>query len=305
MTVLKGIIPPIITPMNEDESINEPELRRQVNRLIEAGVHGLFPFGTNGEGYILTEKEKERVLSIVIEETDGRVPVYAGSGCIGTKDTIRMCRMAESLGADVLSVITPWFAKASDEEDVYKRQDGRRDRTRGILLESGEHGQRSIFWLYRQGKHGETPVSYTHLWDEVPSCFYGTWKDPLWRGLHLRRLKAMARKQNYHSSVVLCSVFNESWGILGDHERSPWDNDEAQNWIRTSAQTYRRLAPGILVVDNSGYGKTGETDILDYHSYPTEFADAMDFFERLDKQNYPGSAFNCYNEENRQLMRCV
>ena len=37
MTVLKGIIPPIITPMNEDESINEPELRRQVNRLIEAG----------------------------------------------------------------------------------------------------------------------------------------------------------------------------------------------------------------------------------------------------------------------------
>ena len=45
MTVLKGIIPPIIiTPMNEDESINEPELRRQVNRLIEAGVHGLFPF---------------------------------------------------------------------------------------------------------------------------------------------------------------------------------------------------------------------------------------------------------------------
>lgn len=78
MTVLKGIIPPIITPMNEDESINEPELRRQVNRLIEAGVHGLFPFGTNGEGYILTEKEKERVLSVVIEETDGRVPVYAG-----------------------------------------------------------------------------------------------------------------------------------------------------------------------------------------------------------------------------------
>ena len=83
MTVLKGIIPPIITPMNEDESINEPELRRQVNRLIEAGVHGLFPFGTNGEGYILTEKEKERVLSVVIEETDGRVPVYAGTGCAG------------------------------------------------------------------------------------------------------------------------------------------------------------------------------------------------------------------------------
>lgn len=116
MTVIRGIIPPIITPMNEDESLNEAGLRSQVNRLIEAGVHGLFPFGTNGEGYILSEKEKETVLSVVIDEVRGRVPVYAGSGCVGTKDTIRMSRMVESLGADVLSVITPWFAKASDEE---------------------------------------------------------------------------------------------------------------------------------------------------------------------------------------------
>lgn len=116
MTVLKGIIPPIITPMNEDESINAGELRNQVNRLIGAGVHGLFPFGTNGESYILNEQEKEQVLSVVVEENAGRVPVYAGTGCVGTKDTIRMSQMAESLGADVLSVITPWFAKASDEE---------------------------------------------------------------------------------------------------------------------------------------------------------------------------------------------
>ena len=116
MTVIKGIITPMITPMNEDESINEAELRRQVNRLIDAGVHGLFPFGTNGEGYILSEAEKEQVLAAVIDEAGGRVPVYAGSGCIGTKDTVRMSRMAEALGADVISVITPWFAKASDDE---------------------------------------------------------------------------------------------------------------------------------------------------------------------------------------------
>lgn len=116
MTALRGIIPPIITPMNEDESINESELRNQVNRLIQAGVHGLFPFGTNGESYILSEKEKERILAVVVEENAGRVPVYAGSGCIGTKDTIRMSQTAQSLGADVLSIITPWFAKASEEE---------------------------------------------------------------------------------------------------------------------------------------------------------------------------------------------
>ena len=113
---IKGIIPPIVTPMNEDESVNEKELRNQVNRQIKGGIHGLFPFGTNGEGYILNEKEKEEVLSIVIDETKGRVPVYAGTGCISTKDTIRQSQMAESLGADVLSIITPSFAAASQNE---------------------------------------------------------------------------------------------------------------------------------------------------------------------------------------------
>lgn len=114
--MIKGIIPPIITPMKVDETVNEQELRNQVNRLIEAGVHGLFAFGTNGEGYILSDKEKEKVLSVVIEEAAGRVPIYAGTGCVSTKETIEMSKLAQRLGADVLSIITPWFAKASQEE---------------------------------------------------------------------------------------------------------------------------------------------------------------------------------------------
>lgn len=113
---IKGIIPPIITPMNADESINEEELRRQVNRLIDAGVHGLFPFGTNGEGCILSAEEKEQVLRIVVDETKGRVPVYAGTGCVSTAETIKQSLMAKEVGADVLSIITPSFAAASQEE---------------------------------------------------------------------------------------------------------------------------------------------------------------------------------------------
>ena len=116
MAQLKGIVVPIITPMNEDETINEQELRSQVNRMIENGIHGIFPFGTNGEGYILDEKEKEQVLSLVIDEVKGRVPVYAGTGCISTRDTIRQSLMGKSLGADVLSIITPSFAAASQNE---------------------------------------------------------------------------------------------------------------------------------------------------------------------------------------------
>ena len=113
---IKGIIPPILTPMNEDESINEKELRHQVNRMIEAGVHGIFAFGTNGESYALTPDEKVRVLEIVVEETKHRVPVYAGTGCVTTAETVKMSKKAEEIGADVLSIIVPWFAAASQDE---------------------------------------------------------------------------------------------------------------------------------------------------------------------------------------------
>lgn len=114
---IRGIITPIITPMNpEDESVNIPELRNQIERQIAGGVHGIFCFGTNGEGYILTMKEKEAVLEAAIDQVKGRVPVYAGTGCISTRDTIYMSRRAQEMGADVLSIITPSFAVASQKE---------------------------------------------------------------------------------------------------------------------------------------------------------------------------------------------
>ena len=113
---IKGIIVPILTPMHEDESVNEKELRNQVNRLLAGGVHGIFALGTNGEAYILRESEKERVMSVVAEEAGGRVPVYAGTGCVGTADTIRLSKKARALGVDALSIITPSFAQASQQE---------------------------------------------------------------------------------------------------------------------------------------------------------------------------------------------
>ena len=113
---IKGIITPIITPMNPDESVNLPELRNQIERQIAGGVHGIFCLGTNGEGYILSTQEKEEILEATIDQVKGRVPVYAGTGCISTRDTIYMSRRAQELGADVLSIITPSFAAASQKE---------------------------------------------------------------------------------------------------------------------------------------------------------------------------------------------
>lgn len=113
---IHGIITAMLTPMNGDESINYRELGNQVRRQINAGVHGLFCLGTNGEGYILSEKEKLEVARTVIDENSGRLPVYAGTGCTGTKETIELSKKVRALGADVLSIVTPYFAATSQNE---------------------------------------------------------------------------------------------------------------------------------------------------------------------------------------------
>ena len=101
MKEIKGIIVPILTPMHEDETVNYEELVNQIERLIAAGVHGIFVFGTNGEGYILDEEEKAEIIRVAVKAVNGRVPVYAGTGCVSTRDTIRMSRKAKELGAEV------------------------------------------------------------------------------------------------------------------------------------------------------------------------------------------------------------
>ncbi|AEB06448.1 dihydrodipicolinate synthase [Coriobacterium glomerans PW2] len=116
MPELKGIIVPLVTPFHEDESVNVEELRHQAERQVNAGIHAIFCFGTNGEGYILSGAEKKLILENVIDQVAGRVPVYAGTGCISTRETIEQSKMAEAAGADVLSIITPSFAAASQIE---------------------------------------------------------------------------------------------------------------------------------------------------------------------------------------------
>jgi hypothetical protein len=141
------------------------------------------------------------------------------------------------------------------------------------------------------------------VWDELPVNFHARSDNPAWRGMYFRQLHAMSRKHNYHPSVVMFSAFNESWGITGDHERSPWESLEGQEMIRLAAMEYKMLNRGALVVDNSGYGKTEQTDIIDYHSYPVGYAQAKKSWGLLAKLNYPGSAFNFYSSANNTLMR--
>ncbi len=119
---IKGIIPALVTPMNDDESLNEKGLKLIIDYVIRGGVHGIFVCGSQGESFSLTIDEKKRLIASSIEASAGRVPVYAGTGTITTNEAVLLTKMARELGADAVSVTTPYFIKPSQNEliDYYK-----------------------------------------------------------------------------------------------------------------------------------------------------------------------------------------
>ena len=117
---LEGIITPIVTPFHRDEeqSINYEATKQLIDHLIAKGVKGIFILGSNGEFHVIDEAEKIEFAEKVIGMVDHRVPVYVGTGACSTKETIRLSKKMEELGADALSVITPYFLTPTEEELV-------------------------------------------------------------------------------------------------------------------------------------------------------------------------------------------
>lgn len=112
----RGIIPPIITPFTSEGKFNEPVFRQIINYLIEEGVHGIFPLGTTGEFYAFTNEEAKHILKVAVEEAAGRVVVYAGANHITTRGAIELVKIAEEVGVDAVSVLTPMFISQSQQE---------------------------------------------------------------------------------------------------------------------------------------------------------------------------------------------
>lgn len=117
--VIKGVIPPIVTPLTADYKLNEKVLRQMVNHFIVNGLHGLFPAGTTGEFYGLENDEYKSLLEITIDEAKGRVPVYGGVNHITTKGAVKLAQIAQEAGVDCLSILTPMFISPT-EEDIYR-----------------------------------------------------------------------------------------------------------------------------------------------------------------------------------------
>ncbi len=113
---IKGIVVPILTPVDPDESVDEEALRKQVDYVIAHGVHGILAFGSNGEFYMFDPSEMEFSLHVILDQTAHRVPVYFGMGAISTKKCVALAKMAQQAGVDGISVLQPMFLKPTEDE---------------------------------------------------------------------------------------------------------------------------------------------------------------------------------------------
>jgi 4-hydroxy-tetrahydrodipicolinate synthase len=114
-TPFTGVGTALITPFTSDGSLDETAVTRLARRQIDAGVHFVCPVGTTGESPTLTHREKLRVVELVVQAAEGRVPVLAGAGGYDTREAIELGRDMERVGADGLLSVTPYYNKPTQE----------------------------------------------------------------------------------------------------------------------------------------------------------------------------------------------
>src|SRR4051812_15384793 len=112
---LQGVFTPNLVPLDERGRVDEAELRRYVDWLIDRGVHGLYPNGSTGEFTRFTPEERKRIIKIVCEQTRGRVPILAGAAEANTRETIKACELYHGYGARAVAIVSPFYYKLSPE----------------------------------------------------------------------------------------------------------------------------------------------------------------------------------------------
>lgn len=112
--MFEGSIVAIVTPLKNGE-VDETTLRNLVEFQISNGTEGIVPCGTTGESATLTYDEHCKVIDIVIDQVNGRVPVIAGAGSNSTHETIFLTKHAKEAGADAALVITPYYNKPTQK----------------------------------------------------------------------------------------------------------------------------------------------------------------------------------------------
>jgi 4-hydroxy-tetrahydrodipicolinate synthase len=114
--LLRGIVPAVITPFKENESIDYSAWQNVLESMIASGVHGLFVIGGQGEFFTLSEEERTVAARFCAQTAGRRVPLFANVGSVTTAETLRLAQRAEADGVDAVVVITPYYLKPSTDE---------------------------------------------------------------------------------------------------------------------------------------------------------------------------------------------
>ena len=112
-SALGGVLVALATPFAVDGSVDESRLRELVDRTIDGGVHGVVACGSTGEFSALTGEERRLVVETVVDQAAHRVPVIAQTGSTSTAEAIALSRHAQSVGADVVMPVAPYYEPLS------------------------------------------------------------------------------------------------------------------------------------------------------------------------------------------------
>lgn len=115
-----GVIPPIITPIDEHEKVDEKGLRLLIDHCIEHGIHGIFVCGSNGECMSLTQEQRDRAIKIALDECAGRVPVIAGCMDSSTQRVIENIKRLEDMGGRTAVVTPVFYARHATQEETVR-----------------------------------------------------------------------------------------------------------------------------------------------------------------------------------------
>jgi 4-hydroxy-tetrahydrodipicolinate synthase len=113
---IRGVVPPLVTPVDGEDRVQEPAFRRILKHVLDGGVHGVFALGSTGEFFGLDDDQQKRAIEIAVDEVAGRVPVFAGVGAVTTRECVRAARRAEAAGAQAITVLPPPLLTPTEDE---------------------------------------------------------------------------------------------------------------------------------------------------------------------------------------------
>jgi 4-hydroxy-tetrahydrodipicolinate synthase len=111
-----GVIAAVPTFFHKNEELDPDALRNHLDFLVGSGIHGICVLGSTGEGLYLKRDEQKLVMSVAVDQVNGRVPIIAGTGCIATKTTIELTKIAKDVGVDAAMIVLPTYFPFTREE---------------------------------------------------------------------------------------------------------------------------------------------------------------------------------------------